>query len=66
MQQLPFSDQKFNKFMERLCATNLKLQPDKYEFVRTKVTYLGHLRGSPYPELSKNRFFFLFQSMDIL
>ena len=24
------------------------------------------LRGSPYPEVSKNRFFFLFQSMDLL
>ena len=25
-----------------------------------------HLRGSPYPELSKNRFFFLFQSIELL
>jgi len=28
---------------ERLCAANLKLQPDKCEFLRRKVTYLGHI-----------------------
>ena len=35
--------EKFNKLMERLSATNLKLQPDKCEFLRPEVAYLGHI-----------------------
>ncbi|XP_018311854.1 uncharacterized protein [Mycetomoellerius zeteki] len=35
--------QKFNKLAERLRKANLKLQPDKYEFLRKEVTYLGHV-----------------------
>ena len=30
------------------------------------MNIIATLRGSPYPELSKNRFFFFFQSMDLL
>ena len=29
--------------MERLIAANLKLQPDKCEFLRLKVAYLGNI-----------------------
>ena len=36
-------EEKFNKPMERLSAANLKLQPDKCEFLRPKVAYLGHI-----------------------
>jgi len=36
---------KFNKLAERLRAANLKLQPDKCEFLRKEVTYLGHVIG---------------------
>lgn len=35
--------QKFNKLAERLRNANLKLQPDKCEFLRNEVTYLGHV-----------------------
>lgn len=35
--------QKFNKLAERLRRANLKLQPDKCEFLRKEVTYLGHV-----------------------
>ena len=35
--------EKFNKLMERLSAANLKLQPDKCEFLRPEVAYLGHI-----------------------
>lgn len=34
---------KFNKLAQRLRAANLHLQPDKCEFLRTEVTYLGHI-----------------------
>ena len=34
---------KFNKLIERLNAANLKLQPDKCEFLRPEVAYLGHI-----------------------
>lgn len=34
---------KFNKLAERLRKANLKLQPDKCEFLRKEVTYLGHV-----------------------
>lgn len=37
--------QKFNKLAERLRAANLRLQPDKCEFLRKEVTYLGHVIG---------------------
>jgi len=33
---------KFNKYAERLRQTNLNLQPEKYEFLRKKVNYLGY------------------------
>jgi transposase InsO family protein len=36
---------KFNKLAERLRAANLRLQPDKCEFLRKEVTYLGHVIG---------------------
>ena len=36
-------EEKFNKLMERLSAANLKLQPDKCEFLRPEVAYLGHI-----------------------
>ena len=29
--------------MERLSAANLKLQPDKCDFLRPEVAYLGHI-----------------------
>ena len=34
--------EKSNKLMERLSAVNLKLQPDKCDFLRPEVSYLGH------------------------
>jgi len=34
---------KFNQFVERLQQANLKLQPDKCEFLRKKVNCLGHV-----------------------
>ncbi|XP_036150748.1 uncharacterized protein LOC118648534 [Monomorium pharaonis] len=34
---------KFNQLAERLRQANLKLQPDKCEFLRKEVTYLGHV-----------------------
>jgi len=34
---------KFNKLAEHLRKTNLKLQPDKCEFLRKQVNYLGHI-----------------------
>ena len=34
---------KFNKLAERLRKANLKLQPDKCEFLRKEVGYLGHI-----------------------
>lgn len=34
---------KFNKLAERLRQANLKLQPDKCEFLRKEVGYLGHI-----------------------
>jgi Reverse transcriptase (RNA-dependent DNA polymerase). len=36
---------KFRKLMERLRSANLKLQPDKCEFLRKEVGYLGHVIG---------------------
>lgn len=39
-------ERKFNKLAERLEKANLKLQPDKCEFLRKEVTYLGHIIGS--------------------
>ena len=35
--------EKFNKLMERLSAVNLKLQPDKCEFLRPEVACSGHI-----------------------
>jgi len=37
---------KFERLMQRLRAANLKLQPDKCEFLRREVMYLGHIIGS--------------------
>jgi len=34
---------KYNLLIERLRRANLKLQPDKCEFLKTEVTYLGHV-----------------------
>jgi len=36
---------KYNLLIERLRRANLKLQPDKCEFLKTEVTYLGHVIG---------------------
>lgn len=36
---------KFNKLAKRLRAANLRFQPDKCEFLRKEVTYLGHVIG---------------------
>jgi len=36
---------KFNKFAERLRQAYLKLQPNKYEFLRKEVNYLGYVIG---------------------
>jgi len=36
---------KFEKLAARLRNANLKLQPDKCEFLRKEVTYLGHIIG---------------------
>ncbi|CAK9834632.1 Retrovirus-related Pol polyprotein from transposon 17.6 [Anthophora retusa] len=36
---------KFNKLAERLRKANLSLQPDKCEFLRKEVAYLGHVIG---------------------
>lgn len=34
---------KFNTLMQRLRKANLKLQPDKCEFLKREVMYLGHI-----------------------
>lgn len=34
---------KFTKLTFKLQTANLKLQPDKCEFLRQEVTYLGHI-----------------------
>ncbi|XP_011686344.1 PREDICTED: uncharacterized protein LOC105449050 [Wasmannia auropunctata] len=34
---------KFNRLMQRLREANLRLQPDKCEFLRREVAYLGHI-----------------------
>jgi len=36
---------KYQKLIARLRAANLKLQPDKCEFLRKEITYLGHIIG---------------------
>lgn len=36
-------NRKFNKLAERLRDANLRLQPDKCEFLRKEVAYLGHI-----------------------
>ena len=36
-------ERKYNLLMDRLREANLKLQPDKCEFLKTEVTYLGHI-----------------------
>ncbi|CAK9796607.1 Retrovirus-related Pol polyprotein from transposon 297 [Anthophora quadrimaculata] len=36
---------KFNKLADRLRKANLSLQPDKCEFLRKEVAYLGHVIG---------------------
>ncbi|KAI4472232.1 hypothetical protein M0802_017030 [Mischocyttarus mexicanus] len=37
---------KFDLLMERIKTANLKLQPDKCEFLQKQVKYLGHVIGS--------------------
>ena len=50
---------KFNKLAEKLRKANLKLQSDKYEFLRKEVAYLGHIIGKngvkPNAENSRSR-----------
>jgi len=36
---------KFEKLATRLRQANLKLQPDKCEFLRKEISYLGHIIG---------------------
>ena len=36
-------NEKFERFLQRLRKANLKLQPDKCEFLKTEVIYLGHV-----------------------
>ena len=36
-------DVKVKRLFERLRMANLKLQPDKCDFLRTEVAYLGHI-----------------------
>ena len=36
-------NEKFERFLQRLRKANLKLQPDKYEFLKTEVVFLGHV-----------------------
>ena len=36
-------EEKFNKLMERLSVANLKLHPDKCQFLRPEVAHLGHI-----------------------
>ena len=36
-------NEKFERFLQRLRKANLKLQPDKSEFLKTEVVYLGHV-----------------------
>ena len=36
-------NEKFERFLQRLRKANLKLQPDKCEFLKTEVVYLGHV-----------------------
>lgn len=38
---------KVKKFMQRLREAKLQLQPDKSEFLRYEVSYLGHVIGTP-------------------
>lgn len=38
-------ERKYNALVERLREANLKLQPDKCEFLESEVTYLGHVIG---------------------
>ncbi|CAH2099948.1 unnamed protein product [Euphydryas editha] len=51
---LPSHIDKLTLVLERFCQNNLKLQPDKCEFLRREVTYLGHVITdagvSSYPE----------------
>ena len=36
-------ERKYNALIQRLQKANLKLQPDKCEFLKSEVTYLGHV-----------------------
>jgi len=36
-------ERKYNLLIERFRKANLKLQPDRCEFLKTEVTYLGHV-----------------------
>jgi hypothetical protein len=45
---------KFNKLAERLRKANLKLQPDKYKFLRKEVNYLGHIISKNGNRIQKN------------
>ena len=39
------NDKKARRLFNRLREAHLKLQPDKWEFSRTEVAYLGHIIG---------------------
>jgi len=36
-------ERKYNLLIERFRKANLKLQPDRCEFLKTEVTHLGHV-----------------------
>jgi len=36
-------ERKYNLLIERLRKANLELQPDKCEFLKNEITYLGHV-----------------------
>jgi len=45
MPSLEEHERKYNALIERLRKANLKLQPDKCEFLKSEVTYLEHVIG---------------------
>ena len=44
-ESLEEQDKKARRLFDRLRHANLKLQPDKCDFLRTEVAYLGHIIG---------------------
>ena len=38
--------QTIKKLFEKLCQANLALQPEKYQFLKPEINYLGHIISS--------------------